>query len=116
MSKPMLCGLTVATVLSLGILTLALHAQGQPAKEPQAPAFTGKVILVEAGPGVAATLEKPELRVAGGRTFVTGTAVQDSTLTKEHFPGARVWIPLEDVKRLVELEDLEKLKKRPDGK
>jgi hypothetical protein len=112
MSKQMLYGLTVISVLALGIVTVALYAQGAQEKGAPPPAFSTKLIVVEPGPGVGTVLEKPEIRSIGGRTFVTGMTLNIPQLSRELFPGSRVWVPLEDVKRIVEIEDLEKMKKR----
>ncbi len=113
MNRSIRSGLPVVALLGLGTLALALHGQAPPAKETQTTAvFTGKWILVEASKEVSATLEKAEIRAVGGRNFIVGLSAKDSSITKEHFPGARVWIPLENVLRIVEIEDIEPLKKR----
>lgn len=55
-------------------------------------------------------LEQPEFRTAGGRAFVVGKSVKDSGLVRDLFPGATMWIPVEKVVRIVEADDLDKLK------
>jgi hypothetical protein len=53
---------------------------------------------------VGTHLEQARIRSAGGRHFIVGKEVKDSSYVRSHFGGATVWIPLDDVKQLVELE------------
>jgi hypothetical protein len=75
--------------------------------EPAAPAtFSGKPILILAKDGVGYTLVKAGLRQLGNRSFVVSQEMKDSPyhLTKERFGGGTVWVPVDSVTEIVELE------------
>jgi hypothetical protein len=76
------------------------------AADPIATALSGKPIFIQAKDNVAFTLEKPEIRQLGGRSFVVGREMKDSPyhLTKELFGGSLVWVPVDAITSLVELE------------
>lgn len=115
MSKKVCCGLALIAVLALGLLTLGPRAQAPREREAQGSAFTGKVIFVESSKTqVAGVFEQPEFRTIGGRSFFVGKAIKNNII-RENFPGAKVWIPLEEVQRIVEFDDMEQLEKRFGG-
>jgi hypothetical protein len=63
---------------------------------------------------MAVTLEDVHLREMGGQAFVVGREAKASHYTRTNFPGSIHWIPLKDVKRLVELSDEVHPPKPPD--
>ncbi len=84
-------------------------AEGIDHPEPAAVApgrLSGKPTLIMGKNSLGFTLEKPELRQLGGRAFVVGKEVAKSPYTRSQFPGATVWVPLEDVTEMVEFEEL----------
>ena len=79
-------------------------------KEPPVVVFSGKPILIQAENDVAFTLEKPEVRQLGGRAFVVGRELQDDPydFTRQRFAGGTVWVPVDGITQLVELEPLKR--------
>src|SRR5262245_30520799 len=108
MSRSTLGVLGVLVLFGLGGAAVALSArEPQPQPAPAAAVtFQGKALFVESKMRVAATLEKAQLRTVSGRAFIVGKEVRNSPYTQATFANGTVWIPLEDVSRLVELEDL----------
>ena len=99
--------LGATTLLALGVGTAALPARKSEGAPPgPAKVFAGKLLLVLAKDGVAVTLERPEVRQVGGRAFVVGKEAKGSPYSRERFGGAPVWMPVESVTQLVELEGL----------
>ena len=101
--------------VAAGIMSLflvgSLHLFWPPAKvDAQAPAsapgLSGKPVVVLAKGGDGYTLEKAEVRQLGGRAFVVGRVMKDDPyhITKEQFGGATVWVPVDAVTQIVELE------------
>lgn len=54
---------------------------------------------------VAATLKDARVRMLGDRSFVVGLEVEGQKITKGSYVGKTVWIPLDDVIEMIELED-----------
>ena len=77
-----------------------------------APALSGKPIFVQANGNVAFTLEKAEIRQLGGRAFLVGRQIKDDPykLTKELFGGGTIWVPVDGITQLVELEPVKREK------
>jgi hypothetical protein len=98
-------------VVVIGLLFLGgLHRFAPPAQAdaeaPGAPRLSGKPVVVLAKDNVAATLEKVEVRQLGGRSFIVGRVMKDppQQITKDLLPGATVWVPVDAVTQLIELE------------
>ena len=109
MSKRMWCVLGLVAILAN--LGMVLYAKEPQAQQPGMPAgFSGKFVFVHAGEA-SATLEEPRLRTLGNRSFIVGKSANDSVLTRPRFPGATLWIPLDQVHEIMEFADLEQLKK-----
>jgi hypothetical protein len=92
-------------------LVVDLHLLWPPAKAgaeapPPAAGLSGKPLLVLGKDSIAYTLEKGEVRRLGGRDFIVGRVMKDPPfrITREKFSGATVWVPLDAVTELVELE------------
>jgi hypothetical protein len=94
----------IAFVFLAGLRVASSPAQ--PGAAAKAPALSGKPIFLQAKDHVALTLEKVEIRQLGGRAFVVGQEMKKSPyqITKEMFGGATVWVPVDAVTQLVELE------------
>jgi hypothetical protein len=98
-----------AVVISLLFLG-GLHLVPTPVKAgpdaPEAPRLSGKPVVVLAKENVATTLEKAEVRQLGGRAFIVGRVMKDPPyqITKDQFAGATVWVPVDAVTQLIELE------------
>ena len=73
-----------------------------------APALSGKPLFVQAKDGVAYILDTAEVRELGGRKFLVGREMKNSPygLTKEQFVGATIWVPVDAITSLVELEPI----------
>lgn len=98
-----LLGLLVVGGLGLrGTSTAAQQSELDQAREPEALVFT-KPVLVMGEAGGACTLKMAQLRTLGDREFLVGPAM-DSSYTKNSFGEGQVWIPLEDVSQLVEID------------
>jgi hypothetical protein len=102
------CGLIV--LLFLGSLRLFFPPAQAGAEPPAAPVLSGKPVLLAAKEGVSATLEKPEVRQLGGRSFVVGREMKNEPhqYTKERFGGGMVWVPVDAITLLVELEPVQR--------
>jgi hypothetical protein len=81
---------------------LALVAQRDKDQASAEPAITKKLLLV-AAKGTGAMLKDARVRSLGGRSFVVGLVVE-SDMVQSPFVGNTVWIPLEDVTQMVEME------------
>jgi hypothetical protein len=64
-----------------------------------------KGLLVVFSKEKSATLKDARIRSLGGRSFVVGRAVEGPKITKPDFVGWMVWIPVDDVIQMVEVED-----------
>jgi hypothetical protein len=98
------CG--VIALLFLGGLHLFSPPGTASADAPAGSALSGKPVVVLAKDNVAYTLEKAEVRQLGGRAFLVGPEMKDSPyqITKERFGGATVWVPVDAITEMVELE------------
>jgi hypothetical protein len=54
---------------------------------------------------VGATLKEARIRTLGGRAFVVGVEVEGPKMTNPMFLGRTVWVPLDDVIQMVEVDD-----------
>ncbi len=116
MSRRFPIGVFAIVSLVVGAWVLA-RAQQPPERRPDparadrprnpGPAFSGKPIIVFAK-DVGVTLEEPEIRQLETRTFVVGKEAKKwSQWTRTQFGGGTVWVPLENVTMIVELESLQ---------
>jgi hypothetical protein len=64
-----------------------------------------RLLVVLAKAQVGATLKGARLRTLGGRSFVVGTVVEGPNITRATFLGKVVWIPVDDVTQLIEVEE-----------
>ena len=53
------------------------------------------------------TLKDADVRIIGGRSFIVGVEIK-SDITKTRFEGQVIWIPLDDVTEMIELQSQEK--------
>jgi hypothetical protein len=93
----------IAVLLLVGWRQFSPPAQAG-ADGPPVPALSGKPILILAKDKVGFSLEKPEVRQLGGRSFVVGREMKNAPSTKEQFGGATVWLPVDAITQIVELE------------
>jgi hypothetical protein len=64
------------------------------------------LLVVFAKDKLGATLKDPRIRSLGGRTFVVGLEVEGPKITPgPRFVGKMVWIPLDDVVQMVEVDE-----------
>jgi hypothetical protein len=88
-------------------------AQQPPAgKKPEAATdadFAGKFVFVQTLKD-AATLEQVRVKRLGGQAFIVGRVAKDGFLTRGEFAGSTMWLPLSEVKRLVVMDELKKLR------
>jgi hypothetical protein len=97
--------LCAAAFLTLGyLLRPAPPAVAAPAPGPAEGRLPAGPVLVLAKEKGGYTLEKAELRRVAGRAFLVGKEMKDSPYTKPTFGGLVVWVPLDSVTTLVELE------------
>jgi len=101
MSRSTLLVFGLLALLGIGVASLATSAQ-QP-KAAQSEALSDMPVFVQAKEQVAATLERPQIRKLGGRDFIVGKE-RDSSYTKGRFGAGIMWIPLDNVTQLVELQ------------
>ncbi len=73
--------------------------------------FTDKIVFVQAQKDVA-TLKNARIENMGGREFLVGQIVDDKVLTKGHFTGATLCVPLGNVERLVVFDSLKQLQQQ----
>ena len=75
--------------------------------------ISAKPLLVFGKNNVAYVLNKADVRQFGGRSFVVGLEVKEVTdyTRSPLWNGARVWVPMDAVTQMVELESLKSLKK-----
>jgi hypothetical protein len=95
-------------LLFLGGLSLFSPLARADPDAPATPGLSGKPVVVLAKENVSDTLEKAEIRQLGGRAFVVGQVMKNSPykITKEEFGGATVWVPVDTITQLIELEPL----------
>jgi len=105
MSRLLLAFVTIG-LLFLGCLRLLSPSAEAGNKPASAGPFSDKPVLVQAKDQVAYTLVKVEVRQLGGRSFLVGREMRNSPymITKEQWKGAMVWVPLDTVTQMVELE------------
>jgi hypothetical protein len=65
--------------------------------------FPKGLLVVISKQNVAATLRDARIRSIAGRPFVVGLEVKGPNITKGTFAEMVVWIPLDDVKQMVEV-------------
>jgi hypothetical protein len=102
MSRSSLVAVGALALLVVAVAAWALPAQA-PKEAPRPEVLSDKPVLVLTGQEGGAHLERAQLRSLGGRHFIVGKEVKDSPYVRSRFDGATMWIPLEDVKQLVEL-------------
>ena len=95
---------------SIAVLVVGLRQFLPPAQAgadaPAAPGLSGKPIFLLAKDNVAIAMEKPEVKQLGGRSFLVGREMKNATpqYVKERFGGAVVWVPVDSVMQIVEIE------------
>ena len=86
--------------------------ESRPATPPEEPAqvatrtqptLSGRPTFI-AGKDVEVVLDAPEVRELGGRSFLVGREDQDAHFVQPRFGGGTVWVPLDTVTQVVELE------------
>jgi hypothetical protein len=93
-------------VALLGITLVSWAAPVPPAKDKAAtPAevLLGNTVLVVTD-GKGHVLAKPQIRSVSGRSFVVGKAMKEGNYVNEPFPDKVIWVPLDSVREMVELE------------
>jgi hypothetical protein len=100
--------------VAVGVIALLFLGSRQrflpPAKaDPDAlapPLISAKPVVVLARDNISYTLEKAEVRHVDTRAFVVGRVMKDAPykITREQFAGATVWVPVDTVTQLIELE------------
>jgi hypothetical protein len=108
MSRSTLFVALVLAVVGIGFAAWSSLAQapkekGTPGSEP----LSSKPVFVMDGEKVAYVLEQPRIRSAGGRSFVVGKSKAGTSLVKDQFAGNTIWIPLDKVTQMIELEKAE---------
>jgi hypothetical protein len=98
--------LGVVGLLVLGAVMLVRSVGATPAPPKKNP-FAGKYLLVMARDSVTVTLDKAELRELGGRAFLVGKEMKESPYTRQRFGGGTVWVPVDNLTQVVELEGLD---------
>ena len=101
-----------STLLLLGIALLLAPAALiwlRPAPEAvAAPAppekLSDKPLYIHAKDNVNYVLSKPEVRQLGGRSFLVGKQDVDNKIVPRKFGSGLVWVPIENVLEIVELE------------
>jgi hypothetical protein len=63
------------------------------------------LLVVLSKENVQATLKGARVRSLGGRSFVVGVEVEAPKITQPRFTGRVVWIPVDDVRQMVEVAD-----------
>jgi hypothetical protein len=106
MARSVLVAFGVIAVLFVGSQRLLSPPATASANSPAEDALAAKPIYVAAKDHVAYTLEKVEFRKLGGRDFLVGREMKDPPyqITRAKFPGATVWVPLDAITEMVELE------------
>ena len=106
MSRKILLASVVVALLGISLVSWA--APVPPAKDKEAtPAevLTSDFVLVVTSDGVGYGLAKPRIRSVGGRSFVVGKSEKDNNhYVNARYPGKVIWVPLDKVKEMVELE------------
>jgi hypothetical protein len=99
-------------VLAAALIASVAGHTSQPAdtKEGTAEPFPGKLILLSTA-NSQNTLKNVQVRKLGDRSFIGGTTVRDSTLTREEYPGRTLWVPVSEVEEIVEFDDLGQLRR-----
>ena len=108
MTRSMLLSFTVVAALTAATAIFVVpHESSRAADEPGAVRLDGP-IFVQAEGDNAFTLDNVEVRKVGNRTFVFGREITDSPhmITRNRFGGAGIWVPIDDVKVLVDLPPL----------
>jgi len=107
----------VVAVLLAGCSFYALKGQ-PPATRPSSAtppehAFTGKILVVnlKSDPDTTLIIENPTISPKGGRDFLVGIGIDDGD-EEEWRGGLTVWTAMDDISQIVEVRDLEDLKRR----
>src|SRR5437868_15066538 len=94
--------LSAVLVAAGAVTTLVVRAADQKPAPAGDAAFVGRLMFIQAKttPG-AVTLENVQLRRLGERAFLVGKEVEGA-MTRATFTGKQVWMPVNDVDRMVE--------------
>ncbi len=98
--------LAVATTASVGGQT----PQPGDAKDVAGEVFAGKIVVVTTAK-TQNTLKNVQIRKLGDRSFLVGTSVRDTNVTREEFPNRPIWLPVSDLTEIVEFDDLAQLRR-----
>jgi hypothetical protein len=93
----------LALVAAGGFLILPAGGQAPPQAAQPANPFIDKVVYVHSK-NVMTTLNQIDMKIIAGRVFLVGREVVGYNVTKETFPKMLVWIPVEEIIEMVELE------------
>lgn len=107
MTRPLTAGLIViafGALLTLGV-PLAAHQEKLATAD-----FAGKIILLQ-GKTQTITVEKAVLKQLGDRWFVGGKIIRNDAFQRELLVGATIWLPVAELERIVEFEDVEQMRK-----
>ena len=110
MARHLLLGMLAFALIGFDAVGLEARPNEPKATTPRDPHFTGKVIFVQTKTQ-AVTLEKPQVKRLGDRSFIVGSVIKDEVITRGGFAGAIIWLPLSEVLQMVEYDDLDQLKK-----
>jgi hypothetical protein len=98
--------LAVAVTASLG----GQAPQTADAKDAGGDVFAGKIVLVMTAK-TQNTLKNVQIRKLGDRSFLVGTSVRDTNVTREDYPNRPIWLPVSDLTGIVEFDDLAQLRR-----
>jgi hypothetical protein len=101
-------------VILAAALLFGLASHGSRANESQDAGdtpFGNKIVLLEVKGSYSTTLKSVVVKKLGDRTFLVGTALRDSPLTRESYPGKVVWLPVSDVEQIIEFDDIAQMRK-----
>jgi hypothetical protein len=110
MRKWLVSVIVLVGVVAVGVAGQTSQPQTGDAKDAPSEGFAGKIILVSTG-NSGHTLKNVQTRKLGDRSFLVGTAVRDTNLTQEPFGNRPTWIPVSEIKEMVEFDDLAQLRR-----
>lgn len=87
------------------LLVLKQRIEALAADVAQADTLAKGLLVVLSREGQGATLKDARIRTIAGRSFVVGVEVEGPRITRGTFAGKVVWLPLDDVRQMVELDD-----------
>jgi hypothetical protein len=104
--------LVVVAALTVDFTMRAAEPKPAPAP-PTTSSFDGKLVLVYSGKGNSescTTLQGPSVVQIGDRAFIRGIAVKGGDFTKTPFEGRQVWLPVNEIERLIVYDNADQMK------